>query len=35
MLVLVRHGQSDRNVAKAGHVFFPDEASRAPLAGVP
>ncbi len=35
MLVLVRHGQSDRNVVKAGHVFFPDEASRAPFAGVP
>jgi probable phosphoglycerate mutase len=35
LLVLVRHGQSDRNVAKAGHVFFPDEESRAAFAGVP
>lgn len=33
LLVLVRHGQSARNAAKTGHVFFPDDAARAPFVG--
>ncbi len=35
LLVLVRHGQSDRNAAKAGHLFFSDNETRAPFVGVP
>ncbi len=35
LLVLVRHGQSPRNVARRGKTFFPDEESRTGLRGEP
>lgn len=35
LLVLVRHGQSPRNVARRGNTFFPDEDSRRGLRGEP
>src|SRR5215471_752248 len=34
-LVLVRHAESDRNVAKKGSVFFADDESRRAVKGVP
>ena len=33
LLVLVRHGQSERNVARKGNTFFPDDESRQALRG--
>ncbi|MCR4375493.1 MAG: histidine phosphatase family protein [Acidobacteria bacterium] len=35
LLVLVRHGESARNAARRGNVFFPDEASRTAFMGQP
>ena len=35
LLVLVRHGESARNVAKKGPVFFPDDESRRSVRGIP
>lgn len=35
LLVLVRHGQSERNVARKGNTFFPDDESRQGLRGEP
>lgn len=35
LLVLVRHGQSTMNAARAGQRFFPDDLTRAPFEGVP
>lgn len=35
LLVLVRHGQSERNVARRGNTFFPDDESRQGLRGEP
>jgi broad specificity phosphatase PhoE len=35
LLVVARHAESVRNVAKQGHVFFPDDAARDGLDGVP
>lgn len=35
LLVLVRHGQSERNVARQGNTFFPDDESRRGLRGEP
>src|SRR5688572_14828574 len=34
LLVLVRHGESDRNVAKKGNVYFADDESRRAVRGV-
>jgi len=34
-LVLIRHGESERNKAKRGEVFFPDAASRDAVRGTP
>ena len=33
LLVIVRHGQSERNVAREGNTFFPDDESRQALRG--
>ncbi|MDP2318235.1 MAG: histidine phosphatase family protein [Acidobacteriota bacterium] len=33
LLVLVRHGQSERNFARKGNTFFPDDESRQALRG--
>lgn len=35
LLVIVRHAESERNVAKKGNVYFPDEESAACVKGVP
>lgn len=35
LLVLVRHGESHRNLAKAGKVFFADEQARRHLVDIP
>ena len=35
LLVLVRHGESVRNVAKKGNVFFADDESRRSVRGIP
>jgi broad specificity phosphatase PhoE len=35
LLVLVRHGESERNVAKKDNMFFLDDESRTPVRGVP
>lgn len=35
LLVLVRHGESVRNVAKKGSVFFADDESRRSVRGIP
>ena len=35
LLVLVRHGQSVRNVAKKGNIFFIDDESRRSVRGIP
>src|SRR5262249_12315217 len=35
LLVLVRHGQSARNVAKKGNVFFVDDEARQSVRGTP
>lgn len=35
VLVLVRHGESARNVAKKGNVFFADDESRRSVRGIP
>lgn len=35
LLVIVRHAESERNVAKKGNVYFPDEESVACVKGVP
>jgi len=35
LLVLVRHGQSERNVARKGNTFFPDDESRQGVRGEP
>jgi 2,3-bisphosphoglycerate-dependent phosphoglycerate mutase len=35
LLVLVRHAESERNVAKKGNAFFADDESRKALRGVP
>lgn len=35
LLVLVRHGESVRNVAKKGNVFFADDESRRSVRGTP
>jgi len=35
LLVLVRHAESARNVARKGNIFFADDESRAAVRGVP
>ena len=35
LLVLVRHAESQRNVAKKGAVYFADEEARATVKGIP
>ena len=35
LLVIVRHGQSVRNVAKGGAIYFPDDAARSSVRGIP
>lgn len=35
LLVIVRHAESQRNVAKKGSVYFADEEARATIKGVP
>ncbi|MBI5153264.1 MAG: phosphoglycerate mutase family protein [Parcubacteria group bacterium] len=35
LLVIVRHAESERNAAKKGNVYFPDEESAACVRGVP
>lgn len=35
LLVLIRHGQSERNVAKKDGVYFADDAARNVIAGTP
>lgn len=35
LLVLIRHGESARNLAKAGSIYFPSEEARAPVQGIP
>ena len=35
LLVIVRHAESERNAAKKGNVYFPDEESAACVKGVP
>jgi broad specificity phosphatase PhoE len=34
-LVLVRHGQSELNIAKKRNRFFLDDESRKPMSGIP
>lgn len=34
LLVVVRHAESARNVAKGAHVFYPNEEARRPLEGI-
>jgi broad specificity phosphatase PhoE len=34
LLVVVRHAESARNVAKGAHVFYPDAEARRPLEGI-
>ena len=35
LLVLVRHGESERNIAKKGNTYFLDDESRKSIRGVP
>jgi hypothetical protein len=35
LLVLIRHGQSVRNLAKRGNLYFPDPDTREGLRGHP
>src|SRR5687767_9278583 len=35
LLVLVRHGESERNIAKKGSTYFSDNESRKSIRGVP
>src|SRR5262249_32089596 len=35
LLVLVRHGESERNIAKKGNTYYLDEESRKSIRGVP
>jgi broad specificity phosphatase PhoE len=35
LLVLIRHGESLRNLAKGKSIYFPDEESRRPVQGIP
>jgi broad specificity phosphatase PhoE len=35
LLVLVRHGESGRNVAKKGNIYFADDESRRAVRGIP
>lgn len=35
LVVIVRHAESQRNHAKKGQVYFPDEAARAAVKGIP
>jgi 2,3-bisphosphoglycerate-dependent phosphoglycerate mutase len=35
LLVLIRHGESERNIAKKGNTYFSDEESRKSIRGIP